>query len=301
MANAIVRRLLGDVRDHAEGADPQDRLPQGSLPRDRGLRFGLPSAFVRHLSAAGEDVSDQRLSLCSQCPPLATRSLGGHRVAADSDGVLHQDGVWTWWSDPQAAIRGPVSAGEAVVQDPAQYQTVQMAGDLNGKRVLDLCAAPGGKALAMSEGGARVIAADRAGRRLKSLAQVLDQRSDLTHSPSLLVADGRRLAVAPVFDLVLVDAPCSNSGVWGRRPEARYRYTPEALNALSEIQGGLLRAASAAVRPGGRLLYATCSLTPSENRDIVDLLPGWRISAEQTHWPSEFQAGGYACLLEKGA
>ena len=69
VANAIVRRLMGDVREHAEGANPQDRLPQRMLPRDRGHRFGLPSAFVRHLSAAGEDVSDQRLSMCSRCPP----------------------------------------------------------------------------------------------------------------------------------------------------------------------------------------------------------------------------------------
>ena len=102
-----------------------------------------------------------------------------------------------------------------------------------------------------------MVAADRAGRRLNSLASVLDKRDDLATRPSLLVADGRRIALAPVFDLVLVDAPCSNSGVWGRRPEARYRYTPEALQALAEIQGAL-RAASSAVRPGGQLMYATC-------------------------------------------
>ena len=145
VANAIVRRLLADVREHAEGADPQDRLPQRLLPRDRALRFGLPSAFVRHLSAAGEDVSDQRLASCSRCPPLATRSLAGHSIAADTPGILHQDGIWTWWSEPQAALRGPVAEGTAVVQDPAQYATVQMAGDLSGKRVLDLCAAPAAK------------------------------------------------------------------------------------------------------------------------------------------------------------
>ena len=213
--------------------------------------------------------------------------------------MLHQDGIWTWWSEPPAAIRGPVKEGTAVVQDPAQYQTVQMAGDLRGKRVLDLCAAPGGKTLAMTEAGAKVLATDRAAKRLNSLSKVLEQRSDLPRRPDLMVADGRRLAVAPVFDLVLVDAPCSNSGVWGRRPEARYRYTPEALQALGEIQGALLRAASAAVKPGGRLMYATCSLTPAENHEVVAQLSDWRIVDEQTHWPSDFQAGGYACVLER--
>lgn len=299
VANAIIRRLLADVRPDGEGLSPHQRLPQRLLPRDRALRFGLPSAFVRHLSAAGEDVGDARLEACTRCPPLATRSLAGCQVDPETPGILRQDGPWTWWSDPQAAIAGPVGSGQAVVQDPSQFASLALLGPVTNLRILDVCAAPGGKALALSEGGAWVVAGDRSPGRLRTLASALDGRQDLCRKPRLVIGDGRRLALAAAFDVVLVDAPCSNSGVWGRRPEARHRYTPEALAALAEIQGALLRSAAAAVRPGGRLVYATCSLTPAENHEQVAQLSGWRVVAEETHWPDDFQAGGYVAILQR--
>lgn len=317
VANAVVRKLLSQLR---EGDAPWERLPPNLLPADRGKRFALPPAFVRHLRDAGEDVGDERLASCSLCPPLATRSAPGVTLEPQP-GMLRQEGAWTWWSDPAAAISGPVAQGLAVVQDPSQAAAVALAGEVQGQVVLDCCAAPGGKSIALAEAGARVIAADRQLARLRPLQRQLAQRqglaadaaddgpaapdtpkaqrSELSHLPRLLVADARQASLAPVFDLVVVDAPCSNSGVWGRRPEARYRYTADNLRSLGELQSSILRSAAELVKPGGALLYATCSLSPEENQHQAQRVPGMRMERQRTHWPSPWQSGGYACLLRR--
>ncbi|TVR44211.1 MAG: hypothetical protein EA402_07605 [Planctomycetota bacterium] len=295
VANAVLRRLLAA---RIVGKEPWERLPSEMLPTDPGLRYGLPALFVRQLQQAGMAPSAIDLARCSRCPPLATRSRPGVELE-DHPAMLRREGAWTWWSDPQAAIHGPVAKGEAVVQDPAQWQALQLLGEVKGRRILDVCAAPGGKSLALSEAGAWVIAADSSQPRLAPLRKLLLGRPAAEPRPQPLVADGRQSALVAAFDIVLVDAPCSNSGVWGRRPEARHRYTPEALTSLTDIQASLLRSASALVRPGGRLLYATCSLTPDENEAQVAALSGWQVEVEHRSWPDDWQAGGYACLLSR--
>ena len=114
----------------------------------------------------------------------------------------------------------------------------------------------------------------------------------------MVLQDGLRPALADEsFDVVLVDAPCSNSGVLGRRPEARWRYLPKTLTQLATLQRRLLLAASSLVRLDGRLIYSTCSVTPSENQGIAHCLDGWRILKEQRTWPDKWQAGGYVAVL----
>jgi 16S rRNA (cytosine967-C5)-methyltransferase len=158
--------------------------------------------------------------------------------------------------------------------------------------VLDVCAAPGGKALAFLDRGCRVVAAELNARRVPRL------QANLGGQAAIVVLDGNRPALAAAaFDVVLVDAPCSNSGVLGRRPEARWRYNTKQLGQLAALQKRLLLAASTLVRADGRLIYSTCSVTPGENQGIAHRLDGWRILKELRSWPDAWQAGGYVAVL----
>ena len=136
--------------------------------------------------------------------------------------------------------------------------------------VADLCAGGGGKALAlaacMADRG-ELIALDRDARRLERARPRLG-RAGVANCELVALSGGDDAwlsAHARAFDRVLVDAPCSGSGAWRRNPDARWRFTPEALAELRETQAGLLDRAAALVRPGGRLVYATCSLIAEEN------------------------------------
>lgn len=156
----------------------------------------------------------------------------------------------------------------AVIQDPAASAVVDYAGrDLEGP-VLDACAAPGGKAIALAwevRGARPYVAADRSEARLRRLARAV-ARTGLDVDP--LVMDARRPAVRRA-GTVLLDVPCTGTGVLRRRPDARWRIGPGRLEALVGLQRDMLDACAAVVVPGGRLIYATCSLEPEENERQV--------------------------------
>lgn len=136
-----------------------------------------------------------------------------------------------------------------------------------GERVLDMCAAPGGKATAMAAAGAHVVAADLLGSRARLLAG--NVRRLAPDSVSVIVADGRRLPHrAGSFDRVLADAPCSGLGVLHRRPDARWRVAPTDVDDLAALQHQLLEGAAAVVRAGGTLVYSVCTFTSAETLDL---------------------------------
>jgi 16S rRNA (cytosine967-C5)-methyltransferase len=141
-----------------------------------------------------------------------------------------------------------------------------------GDRVLDVAAAPGGKATAIAElvgAKGRVLAADTQAGRLRLVGQAA-RRLKLS-TVDLVVADGRRPPVrAGSCDRVLVDAPCSGLGVLRRRPEARWRIEPDGIAGLADLQVELLVAAAHAVRPGGVLVYSVCTLTKAETCEVAD-------------------------------
>jgi 16S rRNA (cytosine967-C5)-methyltransferase len=158
----------------------------------------------------------------------------------------------------------------AVVQDPAAGCVVDYAELPADGTVADLCAAPGGKAMVLASAAStdgRVIAADRSVRKMARV------RENWQRLPSLpvygMVADARMPAIRPV-DGVLLDAPCTGTGTLARHPDARWRITPDELNALVRLQREILEGAASAVRPGGVLVYATCSLEPEENEIQVE-------------------------------
>jgi 16S rRNA (cytosine967-C5)-methyltransferase len=289
VANAVLRKLAALQQAERSGPGPLGRLPVEQWPEDPAVLASLPDALVGDVRAELGEQPRERLLALNQLAPLCTRTRPGMSPPA-GQGILRQDGEWTWWEDAQAAL-AEVAQGRCVVQDRAQGQVVAISAARPGELVLDVCAAPGGKALAFADRGCRVIAAE------VNLARLPRLRQNLGSAP-LVAQDGRRPALAEgAFDVVVVDAPCSNSGVLARRPEARWRYHRGALKELARLQRSLLERSATLVRPDGKLVYSTCSVTPGENQGIAHQLTGWRILAEHRGWPDQWQGGGYAAVL----
>jgi 16S rRNA (cytosine967-C5)-methyltransferase len=194
------------------------------------------------------------------------------RATRDAPHGLHIDGV--------AALFGTAAfrAGAFEVQDEASQLIAALVAPPPGARIVDVCAGAGGKALALAAalgGRGRVEAFDRSGAKLRALAERVRRAG--ASNVSTEVADGT--APTPALDAalaradrVLLDAPCTGAGTLRRNPELRLRLDARALEALTRTQRALASAAAARLAPGARLVYATCSLLPDENVDVVDAL-----------------------------
>jgi 16S rRNA (cytosine967-C5)-methyltransferase len=157
------------------------------------------------------------------------------------------------------------------IQDEASQLAVRLFGDAVGPRVLDACAAPGGKTLALAaRAGAAglVVAADRNAVRLSRLRQNV-RRLRADNVVALICDMSRRAPLRTSFDDVLVDAPCSGTGTLRRHPEIRWRLKPDDLPVHGERQRLILGAAADLVRPGGRLVYSVCSIEPEEGEEVI--------------------------------
>lgn len=164
-----------------------------------------------------------------------------------------------------------LAEGRFWVQDLAARQVVTRLGDVAGRQVLDLCAAPGGKTLQLAALGAKVTAVDRAAARMARLEAHL-ARTGL--AARTIVADLLEWAPDRTFDRILLDAPCSATGTFRRHPEVLARRHPRDLPALAEVQRRMLARAVDWLAPGGRLVYAVCSLEPEEGEDVIASLAG---------------------------
>jgi 16S rRNA (cytosine967-C5)-methyltransferase len=257
--NAVLRRL-------AEGIGPLlDSLPDG--PLRESYPDWIHEAFVRELGPAGalalmramnEPLETVVRLVRGEPPPGAepTDVPGAYRVPRVEESLVAAGRIW-----PQS--RGSQLAGLAV-------------GSRAGERVLDLCAAPGGKT-AQLHGEVTAVEVDsgRARELRENLATV--GRRDVT----VVEADGTALPPElDGFDRALVDAPCSGLGVLAQRPDLRWRARP-----LPELQRALLRAAAERVRPGGTILYSVCTLNPDETEAIVGA-SGLRVLPLGEEWPA---------------
>ena len=164
---------------------------------------------------------------------------------------------------------------DGYVQDPSSTRVVALVPAAPGDLVLDLCAAPGGKATEIASRGAAVVAADL---RLARAGLIVGNAGKLGYRPTLgdygvvvVAADGTAPPfVDASFDAVLVDAPCSGLGALRRRPDARWRIEPEDISALVALQQQLLRSAARLVAPEGTLVYSVCTLTDAETSEVVE-------------------------------
>lgn len=192
--------------------------------------------------------------------------------------------------------------GHFSVQDEAAMAVAPMLADHHPRRVLDLCSGVGGKSTHLAELTADTVpiaAVDFSREKLAmqrqniarlQLRQVAPVRADGTHPP-----------FRPVFDAILLDAPCTNSGVLSRRPEARWRLSEEDFARCAALQKRLLAAAVPLLSPGGRLLYSTCSIDPEENEEVVSHFLrthyGFRVETTKLDLPSDTAGGGFRAVL----
>jgi 16S rRNA (cytosine967-C5)-methyltransferase len=293
-----------------------DQDPAGNL----ALRYSYPRELVAHwLERHGPATTEAILRAGNTAPQLhlrvnpriTTREAYRERLAAA--GVAATPG-----ESPHAlrleGFRGEVTrlpgfeAGACSVQGPVAQRVVERLAPEGASCIVDLCAAPGGKATAILErcdASAEVHCVDVDQERLSRL-QTGVERLRLP-APRLWVGDAREFTLpeARLASRVLVDVPCSNTGVLGRRLEARWRFSAAAVAELAQQAAGLLAAGLRLVAPGGRVVYATCSLVAAENEGALaaarEEVPGWEITSAEELLPHEQGGdGGFVAVLERG-
>lgn len=171
----------------------------------------------------------------------------------------------------------PVVRDDGYVQDRASTWVAAAVNAQPGERILDICAAPGGKATALAGEGASVVAADLRTQRAGLIAENASRLGFFGSQLSVLAADGTLPPFANnSFDAVLLDAPCSGLGALRRRPDSRWRVEPRDIDVLSVLQQSLIQSATALVKPGGRFVYSVCTINASESIDH-SIPDGWEI------------------------
>lgn len=174
------------------------------------------------------------------------------------------------------AIRTKLANGEAYIKDPSTRLAPALLKPTSGDSVLDLCAAPGGKAFDLAKlmsGKGRIIAVDLPGSRIDRLKENLAKLDSNDLSTEIIECDVLELARDQLdgpFDAVMLDAPCSNTGVIQRRTDVKWRLRAGDIDSCAKLQLQLLHSASRFVKRGGRLVYSTCSIETVENRAVVD-------------------------------
>jgi 16S rRNA (cytosine967-C5)-methyltransferase len=195
-------------------------------------------------------------------PAEAVAALAAEGIIAEEVG----EGPCLRLGEGSDVRRALVISGPAIVQDPGANLVSRYADVPSGTMVADLCAAPGGKLLALSGRPSTLLAADRSESRI----QMIRENAQRTGRPlQLVVAD----AMHPPLDradVVLLDVPCTGTGTLGRHPDARWRLRSDAVSEMAELQAEMLRAAAPVVASGGLLVYSTCSLEWEENQRQVE-------------------------------
>jgi len=288
--NAVLRSTLRNRHRLPLPSRPAEASDHGSAAAYLGITHSHPDWLVqRWLRRYGFHDAERWVRFNNDPAPLTIRANTLHVTRDQLAAALAQEGIETeptrYAPDglivrsgnplriaPEGPPKGGPYGGSFVVQDEAS-QIVPLAVDARpGMRILDLCASPGGKttALAAAAGGeGLVVASDVRPRRIRTLAETV-VAADARNVRVVHVPPDGRLPFAPVFDRILVDAPCSGLGTVRRDPDIRWRRAEDDLAALSGRQIELLRRAATVLKPGGRLVYATCSSEPEENESVVE-------------------------------
>lgn len=279
LANAVLRRLDRDRQEQAP-ASVEPPLPDDGLDALAQEHSHPRWLVARWAERYGAGNTARLMALNNVEAPVVIRPYGiesdALRAALADAGVAFDDPpAETLWSrgslqlaaGSQFTALGEFRQGHFFVQDPASTLVTDYAAVAAGSEVADLCAAPGGKTLELSRVARAVFAADRSPSRVRRVvANTQRLAADNVH---VLVADAREPAIAPM-DAVLVDAPCTGTGTFRRHPDARWRLKISDVAVMAALQREILASAATVVRPGGLLVYSTCSLEPEENDMQVD-------------------------------
>ena len=342
-APAAVRRNLGPELEAAWRAGRSEAqldalvdLLQAEAPLTFRLRPGAPPPDpaweAGRLEFGEENVECRRQNVGDRRGEIEDGMGRESECDTTSDGGLLNSTVFWRCGCPERLLASAAFArGDVYVQDPSTSLAPGLVAARPGERIADLCAAPGGKALLLAEamagenngtdgnngnngnngkdgkggGAGLLLCADRSAARLQRLRENL-ARCAVRIPVQLLAADAARPPLAAgQWDAVLLDVPCSNSGVIRRRPDARWRFTRAKVAELAVLQARLLDGAAPLLRPGGRLVYSTCSLEAAENhgqvRAFLKRHPEFALETEQQLLPAADHDGGYAARLRATA
>jgi 16S rRNA (cytosine967-C5)-methyltransferase len=283
LVNAVLRRVVREGTQYLAGVDSATLDTPDWLLARWVKSYGTETARAIALANGREPALD--LTVKSD-PEHWAKTLGGRVLPTGSvRAVVHgpvpqlpgyADGAW-WVQDAAAAL-------------PAKLLMSKLSGGVSGRTVADLCAAPGGKTAQLAAAGANVFAVDRAPARLERLRQNLAR---LALTTEIVAADVAQWQAGP-FDAVLLDAPCSSTGTIRRHPDIPWLKREADIAALATLQRRLIAQAAELTKPGGILVYCTCSLEPEEGVEIVGhLLDDNRrlcrlpISADEVHGHAE--------------
>lgn len=282
--------ILAQAADHAalftgEGFDPSPPTDAERAALARGLddapepvRLDIPDFLAGELAASLGEAFHPVIRAMQQRAPVDLRVNTLKTNADAATVVLARDGVLVARhglarnalrvvDNPRSvATSRAYTQGMVELQDASSQVVAETAGALPGMTVLDYCAGGGGKTLALAaelQGQGRLLAWDVNPRRMVDLPA----RAARAGASVRILTDAQLKALGPVCDLVLADAPCSGTGAWRRKPEGKWRLTPEELAGFPPLQDRILDAAAGKVRPGGLLVYSTCSLLARENEE----------------------------------
>jgi len=253
LINAILR---GVIRDGGLKKPDPARLLSDWLFQRWTAAYGRDAAEGIALMLTEEPATDLSFkaveALEAYREPLHGTPNGGLSLRAGLRGVLTE---WPGYD-----------AGDWWVQDASAAVPVQLLGDLTGRTAIDLCAAPGGKTLQLLAKGVQVVALDRSKNRLK---RIEDNLKRVGYAAELVMSDAEAWDDPRAFDVVLLDAPCTSTGTFRRQPDVLWGTRPADIAKLADVQHRLLDAAARRVKPGGSLIYCTCSLEREEGESQV--------------------------------
>jgi 16S rRNA (cytosine967-C5)-methyltransferase len=256
LVNAVLRNVARAKEEILAGSDPLDDDTPNWLAARWRASYG--EATARAIARAHRDEPTLDISVKSDAEGWARRLNGV---------VLPTGSVRLETHGAIAELEG-YAAGEWWVQDAAAALPARLLGAGAGMRVVDLCAAPGGKSAELAITGASVTAVDRSAERLKRLAANFER---LRLAAEIVVSNALSFEAAP-FDATLLDAPCTATGTIRRHPDVAWIKRQGDLSALVELQSRLLDKAIALTEPGGRIVYCTCSLEPEEGEGQIAAL-----------------------------
>ncbi|MFA5251253.1 MAG: transcription antitermination factor NusB [Phycisphaerae bacterium] len=337
--NAVLRQITRHIQNRQSPlseANTQKTLPQTPLtgcefdtdilpsPEDSpaeffSAAFSLPKWLISDwLDEYGAELTRQICFASNRRPSIYIRPNTMRATIQTLADSIHEGGIdleivcdeeMIRVKSPRAITELPgFTEGLFTVQDICAAQPLRLLQPRPQWTILDLCAAPGTKTTQLAEltaDKAKIIATDIDGERLKKVKENITRLG----IKSVTVIEYEKLfenSKFPQFDAVLLDVPCSNTGVLAKRVEARYRIKPKAVKELDGIQGGLLKTAASIIKPQGKICYSTCSIQKCENSELVrgflQKNPGFELEAEQLTLPSAQgfdHDGGYAAIIAR--